>query len=109
MPIINQRNVAVTAATDILGADITSVNPDGWLVITVIPNTTGRLSVIHVDENANRDEGFLFNDTDLVANNEYSFNVPVPTNPTPPFEKELINIRYSVNATFTKLIIQEGA
>jgi hypothetical protein len=96
----NQRNVSVTANTNILASNVSPTNPYGWAVITVIPTVAGKLSIVHHD-GTNSDIGIANNDTDLAAGGEYTFEVPVPPN-------ESINIRYSVNDTFKKLIIVEG-
>lgn len=110
MPVINERNLSVTANTKFLTSDIKSASPDGWLVITIIPAAAGKLTVVH-DDGTNEDEGILNDDTNLKAGSEYSFNVPCPTSTTntTSLVQESINFKFSVTTTLTKLIITEGA
>lgn len=108
MPIVNERAFGVTAATNFFVTPIQPTTSDGWLTITIVSPVAGLLSVIH-DDGTNEDEGILFNGVALVAGAEYSFQVPCPTNVTPPLAKESINFRFSVTTTLTKLIILEGA
>ena len=96
----NLRNVSVTANTNILASNVSPVTPYGWAVITVITSAAGKLSIVHHD-GTNNDIGIAENNADLEAGTEHTVEVPVPPG-------ESINIRYSVNDTFKKIIIVEG-
>ena len=94
------RNVSVTANTDILGTNVAPVTAWGWVIVTVVPTVAGKFSFVHND-GTNDDVGIQNNDTDLAAGGEYTFSTPVPPG-------ETLNVRYSVNDTFKKLILVEG-
>lgn len=107
MPLVNERNLSVIANAKFLGSDISPSTPDSWVTITIIPVDAGKLTVVH-DNGTNEDDGILNDDTELKAGAEYSFSVPVPTNPTTNV-KESVNFKFSATTTLTKLIIAEGA
>jgi len=97
---VYQRNVSVTANTDILGTDWSPATTGGWAVITIVTTAAGKLSIVYKD-GTNSDVGITNNNADLAAGAAYTFQTPVPIG-------ESINIRYSVNDTFKRLVIVEG-
>lgn len=107
MTLVNQRGVSYTAGQNILASNIKPSNPGSWLTITIIPATTGKLSVVHND-GTNNDVGILNNNENIVAGTEVSVSTPVPTSEDG-LVQETINIRFSAGSSLTKLIISEGA
>lgn len=94
----NSETIVVTANTDAFESDFEPTYDDSFLYIYIVSDTSGVLNIMRTNSGTIT-ESMNCGDA-LHANVAYTFIIPLKIDDT-------INVQFSVNASFTTLILKE--